>query len=141
MRITFCGHASFLGSEKIEEQLLSLFDKVIGQEYVEFYLGGYGGFDEFCYSCCKKYKKTHPKAQLIFITPYITEQYQKKSFLLRANGMMKLYIPKSRINRCVSRFYTVTNGWWKRRILLFLILSMILAVHTKHIVMQNERER
>jgi uncharacterized phage-like protein YoqJ len=41
------------------------------------YLGGYGGFDDFAYDCCKKYKQTHPGISLVFVTPYLTEAYQK----------------------------------------------------------------
>jgi uncharacterized phage-like protein YoqJ len=43
----------------------------------EIYLGGYGGFDSFAYTCCKKYQSTHRNITIWFITPYITESYQK----------------------------------------------------------------
>ena len=78
MIITFCGHATFVGTKETESRLLDFFDQAIGQETVEFYLGGYGAFDEFAYTSCKKYKETHRDARLVFITPYITEQDQKK---------------------------------------------------------------
>ena len=39
------------------------------------YLGGYGGFDSFAYSCCKKYQETHPKISLVLVTPYLTTNY------------------------------------------------------------------
>lgn len=42
------------------------------------YLGGYGDFDDFAYDCCKKYKKSHPNVTLVYVTPYITVEYQKK---------------------------------------------------------------
>ena len=41
------------------------------------YLGGYGGFDNFAYDCCKKFKETHSKVSLVFVTPYLTAEYQK----------------------------------------------------------------
>ena len=41
------------------------------------YLGGYGGFDNFAYDCCKKFKETHNNIPLIFVTPYLTVEYQK----------------------------------------------------------------
>ena len=47
------------------------------EQSITFYLGGYGGFDEFAYNCAKKYKETHSSARLIFVTPYITEEYQR----------------------------------------------------------------
>jgi len=40
------------------------------------YLGGYGEFDSFAYDCCKKYKETHPNISLVFVTPYLTTDYQ-----------------------------------------------------------------
>lgn len=43
------------------------------------YLGGYGDFDGFAYDCCKKYKATHPKVSLLFITPYMSMEYQKNN--------------------------------------------------------------
>ncbi|MBO5101734.1 MAG: hypothetical protein J6C39_04305, partial [Clostridia bacterium] len=77
MIITFFGHSGFIGTKEYEEKLLSFLEKNIGENTVQMYLGGYGGFDEFAYSCCKKYKENHPKASLIFVTPYITLEYQK----------------------------------------------------------------
>lgn len=41
------------------------------------YLGGYGGFDNFAYECCKKYKETHSRVSLVFVTPYISIEYQR----------------------------------------------------------------
>lgn len=49
----------------------------IGDAPAEAYLGGYGDFDELAYNCCKKYQADHPGFSLVFITPYITEDYQK----------------------------------------------------------------
>lgn len=77
MIITFFGHSGFIGTKEYEEKLLSFLEKNVGDNPVQMYLGGYGGFDEFAYSCCKKYKENHPKASLIFVTPYITLEYQK----------------------------------------------------------------
>lgn len=77
MIITFFGHSGFIGTKEYEEKLLSFLEKNVGENPVQMYLGGYGGFDEFAYSCCKKYKENHPKASLIFVTPYITLEYQK----------------------------------------------------------------
>ena len=77
MIVTFCGHADFLKTEKYEQIMLNLLEKVVGDRPAEMYLGGYGGFDDFAYDCCKKYKQTHPGISLVFITPYLTEAYQK----------------------------------------------------------------
>ena len=77
MIITFCGHRSFVGSEEYEKKILALLEKTVGDNPADMFLGGYGGFDSFAYEVCKKYKASHPSVSLIFVTPYITEQYQK----------------------------------------------------------------
>ncbi|MBO5009275.1 MAG: hypothetical protein J6D20_01030 [Clostridia bacterium] len=87
MIITFFGHSGFIGTKEYEEKLLSFLEKNVGENPVQMYLGGYGGFDEFAYSCCKKYKENHPKASLIFVTPYITLEYQKNHL----NRLKSLY--------------------------------------------------
>lgn len=48
----------------------------VGDSPAQMYLGGYGEFDEFSYRCCKKYKEAHPNITLIFVTLYLTLEYQ-----------------------------------------------------------------
>lgn len=74
--ITFCGHADFQGTKEQELLLLDILEKEIGNCSADMYLGGYGGFDEFAYLCCLKFKKQHDNISLIFVTPYITEYFQ-----------------------------------------------------------------
>ena len=72
MIITFLGHASFCEADKYKGLLTELLENTVKDNTVEFYLGGYGGFDSFAYSCCLEYKKSHPlTASLIFVTPYL----------------------------------------------------------------------
>ncbi len=78
MTVTFFGHSNFRKTAEHEQKILEILEQIIGYEPSEAYLGGYGDFDELAYNCCKKYKATHPDFSLIFITPYITEEYQKK---------------------------------------------------------------
>lgn len=77
MIVTFCGHSSFTKKEEYEKQLLDLMEKQIGDMKAELYLGGYGEFDSFAYCCCKKYKEMHSNVSLVFVTPYLTLEYQK----------------------------------------------------------------
>lgn len=76
MIVTFCGHSEFNRTEEYEQILLDILERKIGDSPANFYLGGYGDFDNFAYDCCKKYKATHPCVSLIFITPYMTIEYQ-----------------------------------------------------------------
>lgn len=71
MTITFCGHSTFNKTDEYELELLKLLELEIGDAHAEFFLGGYGNFDSFAYSCCKKYKSKHPNVSLVFVTPYM----------------------------------------------------------------------
>ncbi|MBQ8416126.1 MAG: hypothetical protein IJX13_04405 [Clostridia bacterium] len=77
MIVTFCGHSHFSKSEEYEQKILSFFGDKVGNQPADMYLGGYGDFDNFAYSCCKKYKETHPDISLVFVTPYLTVEYQR----------------------------------------------------------------
>ncbi len=77
MIVAFCGHSDFVAKEKYERKMMALLEEKIADETVEFYLGGYGGFDDFAYRCAKKYKANKLNVTLVFITPYLTIEYQK----------------------------------------------------------------
>ena len=57
MIVTFCGHSKFSASMEYERKILSFLEEWVGDNVAEMYLGGYGEFDGFAYTCCKKYKK------------------------------------------------------------------------------------
>ncbi len=71
MIITFCGHSDFFESKKYENLLIDILEREIGTCSAKMYLGGYGGFDSFAYTCCKKFKNQRPNVSLVFITPYL----------------------------------------------------------------------
>lgn len=77
MIVTFCGHAHFSKSEKYEQQILAFLEEKVGDQPADMYLGDYGSFDSFAYDCCKKYKEVHPDISLVFVTPYLSIDYQK----------------------------------------------------------------
>ena len=77
MIVTFCGHSHFSKSKEYEQKILSFLEEKVGNQSADMYLGGYGDFDNFAYSCCRKYKETHPNISLVFVTPYLTVEYQK----------------------------------------------------------------
>ncbi len=81
MIIYFCGHSDFKETKQSEQKIVSFLEKTIGDNNADMYLGGYGNFDEFAYKCCKKYKESHSNVSLIFVTPYLTFQYQKNHLL------------------------------------------------------------
>ena len=77
MIITFCGHSNFLSSVEYEEKILRLLEELVRDSHADIYLGGYGEFDNFAYRCCKKFQQHHKNISIVFITPYITLEYQK----------------------------------------------------------------
>lgn len=70
MIVAFCGHSEYVERKNDEKRILDIFYKVVGDEECEFFLGEYGRFDAFAYSCAKKYKQRNKKAKLVFISPY-----------------------------------------------------------------------
>ena len=77
MIVTFCGHKKFCKSKEYEQKILACLEEKVGHQSADMYLGGYGEFDNFAYKCCKKYKETHPNISLVFVTPYLTLDYQR----------------------------------------------------------------
>ncbi len=77
MIVTFCGHSKYIETREDAQKIISILTEIIGDDHAELYLGGYGSFDAFARRCGKKYQETHPNTKLVFITPYITVDYQK----------------------------------------------------------------
>ena len=77
MILTFCGHADFHKTPDLESRMLTLLAEHVGDTPAEFYLGGYGGFDSFAYEVASQYQKTHPQVSRIFVTPYLSVEYQR----------------------------------------------------------------
>ena len=94
MIISFCGHSCFRQSEKYKKTLFDFFEKVIGEKTVSFYLGGYGGFDDFAYSCAKEFKEKHQGASLVFVSPYLTLSYQKNHLAYKKEKYDSILYPE-----------------------------------------------
>ena len=80
MIVTFCGHSDYIQSSSDEDKILSILEENTADTQVDFYLGGYGNFDNFAYNCAKKYKALHPSARLIFITPYLPPRNTEQKY-------------------------------------------------------------
>ena len=63
MTVTFCGHAQISQSEKIENWLCDVTQKLIEQGATTFYLGGYGAFDSLAASVLRSQKKRYPQIE------------------------------------------------------------------------------
>ena len=78
MIITFCGHskAIFSGEEKLLLKQL-LIKEIRKDPTCKFYLGGYGDFDSLCLWTLRELKAACPDIELLFITPYLDNNYSK----------------------------------------------------------------
>ena len=75
MIVTFFGHAHFIPTKEYEQKLFDLLERRVGDQAADMYLGGYGEFDDFAYTCCKRYQEKHPNTKLVFVTPYLSDTY------------------------------------------------------------------
>ena len=77
MIVTFCGHAQYIASKEDEQKMMALLTSLVGDLPADLFFGGYGSFDSFALHCGKRYQESHPNVKLIFVTPYLTANYQK----------------------------------------------------------------
>ena len=91
MIITFCGHSNYLSNYEDERRLLNLLEETIQGKKVDFYLGGYGGFDNFALKCAKIYKQRHSNATLVFITAYIDNWLVERKHYLEKTYDLIIY--------------------------------------------------
>ena len=77
MIITFCGHSDYRRRVEDEERIFAFLEELAGNEPLELYLGGYGGFDSFALKCGEVYQKLHPNVKLVWVTPYLDPKHRK----------------------------------------------------------------
>ena len=76
MKIGFCGHRDCFLEEKEIMKLEKIIESIIkSATNIEFYLGGYGSFDNICLSLLKKLKEEYNNFEIIFVTPYLENNY------------------------------------------------------------------
>lgn len=109
MIITFCGHSKFSFDDLAKNDLRELLLQNIRKNPTcKFYLGGYGNFDSLCLSILKEIKIDFPNIELLFITPYLDNNYSKlENAKLYYDGI--IYPPLENVPRrfCISK----RNEW------------------------------
>ena len=109
MTITFCGHSNFSFDNTVKEKLRELLLQETRKNHAcKFYLGGYGDFDSLCLSILKELKIKFPNIELLFITPYLDNNYSKlETAKLYYDGI--IYPPLENVPRrfCISK----RNEW------------------------------
>ena len=93
MSVTFCGHSDFEKSPEYERKILDLLEANVGDAHADMYLGDYGGFDDFAHKCCRIFKETHPNVKLVFVTPYLAEDYLDNRLRHRKNFFDSVVFP------------------------------------------------
>lgn len=110
MIISFCGHSDYTEKFSDEKKTIEILERKVRGTDVFFYLGGYGGFDNFAYNCAKKFKEKHGNARLFFITPYlISEKSDNRFCALSEKFDLVLYPELERVPRKYAISYR--NRW------------------------------
>ena len=107
MIISFCGHSTFTKSDKYAEVVLRIIENAAKGKDVEFYLGGYGLFDEFACQIAFEYRKKHKNAKLFFVTPYVYENYSKLAFAEKYDGVI---YPE--LESVPKRYAIIRRNYW-----------------------------
>ena len=109
MTITFCGHSKFSFDNTVKEKLRELLLQEIRKNLAcKFYLGGYGDFDSLCLNILKEIKADFPAIELLFITPYLNDNYSKlETAKLYYDGI--IYPPLENVPR---RFCILKRNEW-----------------------------
>ena len=88
MIITFLGHRRISGYDDLSERIQkTIFENINPKEETFFYCGGYGEFDSLCAKACRLVTGRIPNIQIVFVTPYMTEQQQKKVMQFIRSGL------------------------------------------------------
>ncbi len=86
MIISFAGHRFIYDKTNVKNMVKEKIKTCVSNEDgIYFYLGGYGDFDNLCATACREVKAEFPRAELVYVTPYLTLNEQK-----RINEMLKL---------------------------------------------------
>ena len=78
-RVTFIGHRRIYDISEIEERLAPILTELLStKEYVEFYIGRNGDFDEIAASVIKRIQKQTDRnnSSLILVLPYVVKDIE-----------------------------------------------------------------
>ena len=79
MIIAFAGHSVISSCNKIKEMVKEQLQKnIIENDFVTFYIGGYGDFDDICACACRELRREYDDIEVVYVTPYISLSEQAK---------------------------------------------------------------
>ena len=109
MKIAFFGHANYLSKEEDGKTVILLIEQKAKGERVDFYLGGYGSFSSFGYSCAINYRKKYAETRIFFVTPYLGRWLDESRAYLTAKYDDILFPP---IENVPPRFAILRRNEW-----------------------------
>ena len=109
MRICFFGHAESFCSDEVKQSLDFLLKDLANSGDCEFWFGGYGRFDNLAYGLVSNLTSGNG-IKRIFVTPYITESYQKNQLECKKYKYDCLIYPE--IEKVPYRFAIVARNRW-----------------------------
>lgn len=71
MIVTFCGHRDVSQSDDVRTWLENCVESLIREGATDFYLGGYGSFDNMAASVVWKLKEKYPDICSVLVIPYL----------------------------------------------------------------------
>ena len=107
MIVTFCGHSSFDRRDGEYGLFETLCNEIKG-EPVDFYIGGYGAFDDYAMNVVLEYKKKFSNAKVYFVTPYLSEKYSKLK--LFSNRVDEIIYPS--LEKVPSKLAIIKRNEW-----------------------------
>lgn len=75
MLVTFCGHSQVSNSDAVAATLKTVIDDLIAEGATEFYLGGYGEFDNMAAHAVREAKAAHPEIVSMLVIPYMNRDF------------------------------------------------------------------
>ena len=108
-RVTFFGHRRIYNIREIEEKLVPILKELIlTKEYVEFYIGRNGDFDEFVASVIKRVQKQLDRDNNVMI---LTLPYTVKDIEYYADYYDEIVIPEAIGKAHPKAAITLRNRW------------------------------
>ena len=74
MIVTFCGHSQIGSPEKIQKDLEAAVHSVLNRGATQFYLGGYGEFDQLAAKVLFRLKLEHDEIDSVLVLPYLDKK-------------------------------------------------------------------
>ena len=116
MIVTFCGHRNVPDSNYATERLTKIITDLLikatsDNDPISFYCGGYGEFDCLAEQVVETVRKNFPSTscEKRFITPYITQSYQRRNEQMKQRFDEVVYPP---IENVPYRYAIIRRNEW-----------------------------